>query len=94
MTQLKINSLLSRLCSAAVYVCFVAEVKLGAGEHMSNPQLLGNLTLISHWTYFHSWILVVGISSVKISVGFFLLRLVQGKWYKVSFDQKQKNLGI
>jgi len=25
---------------------------------------------------------VTGISSVKVSVGFFLLRLVQGKWYK------------
>jgi hypothetical protein len=94
MTQLKINLLLSRLCSAAVYVCFVAEVKLGAGEHISNPQLLGNLTIISHWTYFHSWILVIGISSVKISVGSFLLRLVQGKWHKASFDQKQKNLSI
>jgi len=39
---------------------------------------------VSHWLYFHSWIIVMGISFVKISIGFFLLRLVQGKWYKRS----------
>jgi hypothetical protein len=74
-----------RLCSVAIYGCFVAEARLGAGGHMSNLQLFGNLTLISHWTYSHSWILGIGISSVKIWVGCFLLRLVQGKWYKVCF---------
>lgn len=26
--------------------------------------------------------LVTGISAVKISVAFFLLRLIQGKWYR------------
>lgn len=64
-------------------MCFVGEVKLGVGEHFGNPELMENYQEILHWTYFHGWIIVLGICSVKISVGFFLLRLVQGKWYKV-----------
>lgn len=62
---------------------FVEEVQLGVGEHWNNPHVMGNFQEILRWSYYHSWILVIGISSVKISVGFFLLRLVQGKWYKV-----------
>lgn len=44
---------------------------------------MSNYTEIIHWSYHHGWILVVGISSVKISLGIFLIRLVQKKWYKV-----------
>jgi presenilin-like A22 family membrane protease len=51
---------------------------------MGNPKVTNNFSMILHWSYFHSWLLVIGITSVKLSVGFFLLRLVQGKWYKVS----------
>lgn len=63
---------------------FTEEVRLGVGEHFGNSHQLNNFTEILYWTFFHSWMLVIGISSVKLSVGFFLLRLVQGKWYKVS----------
>jgi len=42
-----------------------------------------NYQEVVHWSYHHAWIVVIGVSSVKISVGCFLLRLVQGKWYKV-----------
>lgn len=66
-----------------MFVCFVEEVKLGVGEHFGNPELMGNYEEFLHWSYFHGWLIVLGICSVKISVGFFLLRLVQGKWYKV-----------
>jgi hypothetical protein len=66
-----------------VYACFIGEVKLGVGEHITNPQLLGDTQTIQEWSYFHAWIIVVGISFVKISIGFFLLRLVQNKWLKV-----------
>jgi len=70
------------VCSATVLACFIEEVKLGVGEHLGNPHVSMNIQKILHWSYFHAWLIVVGISSVKISVGFFLLRLVQGKWYK------------
>lgn len=73
------------VCSAAAFACFIGEVKLGVGEHITNLQLLENNKIISQWSCFHSWIIVVGISFVKISIGFFLLRLVQGKWLKVSY---------
>jgi hypothetical protein len=74
-----------------VYACFIGEVKLGVGEHILNPELLGNMMTVSHWAYFHSWIIVMGISFVKISIGFFLLRLVQGKWYKVCSTPTSRN---
>ncbi len=75
-----------RICSAAVYACFIGEVKEGVGEHITNPQLVENLDTVQEWSYFHAWIVVVGISFVKISIGFFLLRLVQGKWLKVGIS--------
>ena len=70
-------------CSAAIYACFIEEVKLGVGEHFGNPHQISNLKTILHWGYFHGLATVTGISSVKVSVGFFLLRLVEWKWYKV-----------
>ncbi|KAE8443717.1 hypothetical protein EG329_001397 [Mollisiaceae sp. DMI_Dod_QoI] len=36
-----------------------------------------------HWQYFHSLIVTVGISLIKLSVASFLLRLVPGKGYKI-----------
>jgi hypothetical protein len=67
----------------AVLVFLVTEVHLGVGEHFGNPHLMMNYQEIVHWSYHHAWIVVIGVSSVKISVGCLLLRLVQGKWYKV-----------
>ena len=72
-----------------MYACFIGEVKEGVGEHITNPQLLGDYETIQEWSYFHAWIVVLGISFVKISIGFFLLRLVQGKWLKVSIDTRR-----
>ncbi len=72
-----------RLCSAGVFACFVGEVYNGVGHHITHPEILTNMKTIFHWSWFHSWVNVVGISTVKISIGLFLLRLVQGKWYKV-----------
>lgn len=73
-----------RVCSAGVFACFVGEVYNGVGHHIIHPKLLENMMTIFHWSWFHGWVNVIGISSVKISIGLFLLRLVQGKWYKVS----------
>jgi hypothetical protein len=63
----------------------VEEVKLGVGEHFGNPKLMANYEAILHYSYFHALLNVLGISSVKISVGLFLLRIIHGKWYKVNF---------
>ena len=72
-----------RLCSAGVLACFIGEVHNGVGHHITHPKLLENMMTIFHWSWFHGWVNVIGISSVKISIGLFLLRLVQGKWYNV-----------
>ncbi|KAG9234501.1 hypothetical protein BJ875DRAFT_484127 [Amylocarpus encephaloides] len=74
--------LFAMICSATAFVFFVLEVNAGVGEHYGNPHLMSNLPTILHYSYHHGWLIVTGISSVKISIGFFLLRLVQGKWFK------------
>lgn len=73
-----------RACSIAVFVCFIMEVSFGDGMHINSPKLLANLSIITEWSYHHAWVIVLGITTAKMSVGFFLLRLVQGKRYKVS----------
>jgi len=79
--------ILSMVCTALVLAFTVKEVRLGVGEHWGNPHQFFNLQEILHWSYFHAWVIVLGNSSVKLSVGFFLLRLVQGRWYKVCMLQ-------
>lgn len=37
---------------------------------------------IYHWEFFHSLLVMTGISLVKISIAFFLFRLVNERWYK------------
>jgi len=78
--------LVAMASSLAVLGCMIQEVKLGVGEHLGNPHQTANFAAILHYSYFHGSAIVIGISSVKISVGFFLLRLVQGKWYKASIS--------
>jgi hypothetical protein len=70
-----------QICGIAVFACFVGECKAGIGRHIQfiSPS---NLETIYHWLYFHSIIVTVGISLVKISVGLLLLRLMPGKWYQ------------
>ncbi|KAE8453535.1 hypothetical protein EG329_010396 [Mollisiaceae sp. DMI_Dod_QoI] len=68
--------------SVATFACFIAEVDLGVGHHTTNPEIIQNMQTISHWFFFHGLLNVFGISTVKVSIGFFLLRLVQGTVYK------------
>jgi len=79
--------ILSMACTASVLAFTIKEVRLGVGEHWGNPHQFFNFQEILHWSYFHAWVIVLGNSSVKLSVGFFLLRLVQGRWYKVCMRQ-------
>jgi hypothetical protein len=65
----------------------VEEVKLGVGYHIPpiflDPVLAANLSRVVKWLWIHSLFNLVAIFFVKISVGLFLVRLVQGKGYKV-----------
>lgn len=73
----------SRVCSAAAFACFVGQVDNGVGHHISNPKLLENMGTVLHWSWFQALLTVIGISSVKVSIGLFLLRLVEGRLYTV-----------
>lgn len=71
-----------QICGAGVLACFVGETHNGVGMHTRfiKPDAFGR---ILHWQYFHSLIVTVGISLVKLSVGFFLLRLIPGKKQRI-----------
>jgi hypothetical protein len=77
-----------QVCSVSVFGLLVAEVHLGIGEHFGSMHLMMNYEAILHRSWYHAWLMLIGISSVKVSVGLFLLRLVQGKWYKVCSSEK------
>jgi hypothetical protein len=64
-----------------VFACFVGETKNGMGRYevtITVPEL----ETILHWQFFHSIIVMVGISLIKISIACFLMRLGTGKWHK------------
>jgi hypothetical protein len=65
-----------------VFACFVGEVSLGIGKHWDDPSLFYNFTDLMRWNWAHALLVVAGISSVKISVGLFLMRVVEGTKYK------------
>ncbi|TVY25562.1 hypothetical protein LHYA1_G005763 [Lachnellula hyalina] len=84
--------LVAMVCSVAVLTFVVLEVQLGVGEHFGNPHLMMNYGQIVHWSYHHAWILIIGITCVKLSVGIFLLRLIQGKLYRASSSWQRSML--
>ncbi|MCJ1430902.1 hypothetical protein MMC27_000252, partial [Xylographa pallens] len=53
----------------------------GVGRHsvFLSP---ANQEEISHWAFYHWVVVTVGISFVKLSIAFLLLRLVTSVWYK------------
>ncbi|KAI1609133.1 phosphatidylserine decarboxylase [Exophiala viscosa] len=68
--------------SVAVVVCFAGESAAGGlGRH---PALvsLPDWENFLHWRFFHSLIVMVGISLVKISIACFLRRMVPNKNYQ------------
>ncbi|ETI19928.1 hypothetical protein G647_08943 [Cladophialophora carrionii CBS 160.54] len=74
--------LAAAICEIGVITCFVGESKAGAlGRHpaLVSPDDFG---LFLHWRFFHSIIIMIGISLVKISIAFFLRRFVQGRIYQ------------
>ncbi|KAL3422256.1 integral membrane protein [Phlyctema vagabunda] len=66
------------LMGVAVFICFLGEIHWGLGHHQADISL-PHMIKILHWIFFHSIFVTVGISLVKISLAFFLLRFVPGK---------------
>ena len=62
-------------------VCFIGECNAGMGRHAYylKPE---NQSEIAHWQFYHSIVVMLGISFVKLSIGCVLLRFVSSKAYK------------
>jgi hypothetical protein len=71
-----------QIFSIGAFTCFCGEAASGLlGYHMLDitPTAMMNGM---HWRFFHSIIVMIGISMVKISIGLFLLRFLTGKMGK------------
>ena len=62
-------------------ICVIFETKYGIGHQQSTISIPDFETLL-HWQFYHSIVIMAGVSLVKISVGCFLLRFVNSKAYK------------
>ncbi|KAL4874906.1 hypothetical protein BJY04DRAFT_224512 [Aspergillus karnatakaensis] len=67
------------LLSGAVLACFVGETHHGLGQYMATVFAENNFVPIARWFWAHAIIIVLGISLVKVSIGFFLLRFTNQK---------------
>ncbi|KAK6819396.1 hypothetical protein PG987_015879 [Apiospora arundinis] len=68
--------------SAVGMVCFVEEVKCGAG-HMSYDISADGYKCLAKWELVHGTVNVITISLAKLSMAFFLLRFVPPRtWYR------------
>lgn len=74
--------MVAMLCSIGVLICFIGETHHGIGMH-EIAITIPMLEKLLHWQFYHSLIVVFGISLIKISIACFLLRLVTGKAYKI-----------
>ncbi|GFF25030.1 nitrogen assimilation transcription factor nirA [Aspergillus udagawae] len=74
--------LIAQACAFGVLACFIGETHYGLG-HYSSDIGLKDFGPLAKWTFFHAIVIVLGISSVKISLAFFLLRFAtQNKFIK------------
>ncbi|EAW12395.1 uncharacterized protein ACLA_063640 [Aspergillus clavatus NRRL 1] len=65
--------ILALACAFGVLGCFIGETEHGLGHYSADIGLNDRMPL-NKYMFFHAIIIVTGISSVKISLGFFLLR--------------------
>ncbi|KAL4926366.1 uncharacterized protein BDV17DRAFT_299756 [Aspergillus undulatus] len=67
------------ICSGAVLACFVGESHHGLGQYMQAIFANNDFGPLLKWMWPHAIMVVLGISLVKISIGFFLLRFTNQK---------------
>ncbi|KAL4908639.1 hypothetical protein BDW74DRAFT_166236 [Aspergillus multicolor] len=75
----------SMVCSFGVLACFVGESHHGLGQFYAAIFANGDFGELSKWFWGHAIIIVLGISLVKISIGFFLLRFTTQKKFLKQF---------
>ncbi|PKY07396.1 hypothetical protein P168DRAFT_315906 [Aspergillus campestris IBT 28561] len=66
------------LCAFGVLACFVGESFHGLG-HYSDDIAMADFGVLNEWMFYHAIVIVLGISLVKVSLGFFLLRFAARK---------------
>jgi hypothetical protein len=63
------------------FVCFVGEAYDGLGRHEKCMALL-DLDNLLEWQFFHGILILLGVVFVKISIAFFLMRIVPNDHWK------------
>lgn len=70
-----------QFCSIGALVVFIALERLGIGKHIYAIPA-ENLTQLVRWQWYFTLFIVIGISFVKLSVAFFLLRIIHRPYYR------------
>ncbi|KAK8240245.1 phosphatidylserine decarboxylase [Phyllosticta capitalensis] len=69
--------------SILTYACFIVEVQYGLGKHTAVMMVdADGYKMFTLWLYVHSIVVMCAVSSVKISIGLFLLRVVERTKYQ------------
>ncbi|KAH8887982.1 hypothetical protein GQ53DRAFT_843762 [Thozetella sp. PMI_491] len=70
------------LHTITVLACFIGQVQNGAGHHWYDIGIPDEWEALKHWQYAQVCVAIIGVSVVKVSVGFGLLRFMKTKWYR------------
>ncbi|CAI6334434.1 unnamed protein product [Periconia digitata] len=70
------------ICATGTFVCFVLETQNGLGKH-ALAMTEEDHTAFTKIQYFHSLVIMVGVSAVKVSIALSLIRLSPRKSYTV-----------
>ncbi|KAF2786170.1 hypothetical protein K505DRAFT_260469, partial [Melanomma pulvis-pyrius CBS 109.77] len=73
--------LVAVLCAVGVFIVFLAMTRLGTGKHLWAVPM-EDLLKIAHWQWYFTLLIIIGISFVKLSVAFFLLRIIHRPYYR------------
>lgn len=76
------SMVVAMILTVLVVVASFKETSLGIGRHETDPVFIANFEGIFFWLWMRSLFIVTAICVTKVSVGFFLLRIMDGSKYK------------
>ncbi|CAG8975941.1 hypothetical protein HYALB_00007072 [Hymenoscyphus albidus] len=74
--------LAAMICGLGTMQCFIGETHYGLGMHIDAVSIEDQQEQL-HWQFFHTLFVTTGITLVKVSISFLLLRIVPDRNYRI-----------
>ncbi|CAG8957344.1 hypothetical protein HYFRA_00010770 [Hymenoscyphus fraxineus] len=74
--------LVAMICGLGTMQCFVGETHYGLGMHIDAVSIEDQQEQL-HWQFYHTLFVTTGITLVKVSISFLLLRIVPDRNYRI-----------